>query len=172
MKQSKNHCESSEIPNVCSRNAIWGKLKIRVDLQEIRVEIKSKMHTRILATKSLKQFYESTLKSPASASPAPPRTHRRPGKLKAGSRVPTHPPPLKLCTGRAPSLLQVAAGARLAMDRGLLHGVQERAEREERESLGEWGQIFRERAARGEKIGQLSQGARARSKFLMRADCV
>ena len=77
MKQSKNHCESSEIPNVCSRNAIWGKLKIRVDLQEIRVEIKSKMHTRILATKSLKQFYESTLKSPASASPAPQRTHQR-----------------------------------------------------------------------------------------------
>ena len=51
-----------------------------------------------------------------------------------------------------PSLLQVAAGARPAMGRGLLHGVQERAEREERESLGEWGQIFRERAARGEKI--------------------
>ena len=118
MKQSKHHCESSEIPNACSRNTIWGKLKIRVDLQEIRVEIKSKMHTRILATKSLKQFYESTLKSPASASPAPPRTHRRPGKLKAGSRVPTHPPPLKLCTGRAPSLLQVAAGARPAMAGG------------------------------------------------------
>ena len=160
MKQSKNHCESSEIPNACSRNAIWGKLKIRVDLQEIRVEIKSKMHTRILATKSLKQFYESTLKSPASASPAPPRTHRRPGKLKAGSRVPTHPPPLKLCTGRGPSLLQVAAGARPAMGRGLLHGVQERAEREERESLGEWGQIFRERAARGEKIKASSHKVR------------
>ena len=37
---------------------------------------------------------------------------------------------------------------------GLLHGVQESVERgrERRESLGEWGQIFRERAARGEKI--------------------
>ena len=111
-------------------------------------------------SKNLKQFYESTLKSPASASPAPPRTHRRPGKLKAGSRVPTHLPPLKLCTGRAPSLLQVAAGARPAMGRGLLHGVQERAEREERESLGEWGQIFRERAARGEKIKASSHKVR------------
>jgi len=74
--------------------------------------------------------------------------------------VPTHPPPLKLCTGRAPSLLQVAAGARPAMGRGLLHGVQERAEREERESLGEWGHIFRERAARGEKIKASSHKVR------------
>jgi len=56
----------------------------------------------------------------------------------------------------------VAAGARLAMGRGLLHGVQERAEREreERESLGEWGHIFRERAARGEKIKASSHKVR------------
>jgi len=48
------------------------------------------------------------------------------------------------------------------MGRGLLHGVQERAEREreERESLGEWGQIFRERAARGEKIKASSHKVR------------
>ena len=48
------------------------------------------------------------------------------------------------------------------MGRGLLHGVQERAEREreERESLGEWGQIFRERSARGEKIKATSDKVR------------
>lgn len=161
MKQSKNHCESSEIPNVCSRNAIWGKLKIRVDLQEIRVEIKSKMHTRILATKSLKQFYESTLKSPASASPAPPRTHRRPGKLKAGSRVPTHPPPLKLCTGRAPPSCRWPPGQGQRWAGGFsTEFKRELRERGERESLGEWGQIFRERAARGEKIKASSHKVR------------
>ena len=158
MKQSKNHCESSEIPNVCSRNTIWGKLKIRVDLQEIRVEIKSKMHTRILATKSLKQFYESTLKSPASASPAPPRTHRRPGKLKAGSRVPTHPPPLKLCTGRAPPSCRWPPGQGQRWAGGF--STEFKREQRERESLGEWGQIFRERAARGEKIKASSHKVR------------
>jgi len=62
-KQSRNHYESNENSSVSSMNAIWGKLKIRADSGEIRGGIESKIHTRILATKALKQFHESTLKS-------------------------------------------------------------------------------------------------------------
>ena len=60
-KQSRNHC-SNENSSVSSMNAIWGKLKIRADSGDIRGGIESKIHTRILATKALKQFHESTLK--------------------------------------------------------------------------------------------------------------